>query len=264
MSALSVAWDATVNTVGPVLKSTGSIVAAIAISKFLLDLWRRTLGRRRRWLRLYRRLSLGLQLDYVVELFGKAAYKSPARDGEGNFLTEYVWPLSTDGYLQVIVGDDSVIRRYSLTTASRWFRPRLRMGISGNSGTFNVRLGKSAFSSLPRQASDVYLSRGASFYECGENRYLGRPGKYADWICSHVQMGIGKLQAIPYNLPADDFANRLPGDWYETLAESDQKIVNDSRKASVINTVTVSKLPHTNPGTLSFGPRVEDIELRAD
>ncbi|MEU8633259.1 ETEC_3214 domain-containing protein [Amycolatopsis sp. NPDC048633] len=263
MSVISNVWDVTANTGGQLLRNAGPIVAAIAISKLLLDLWRKTLGRRRRWVRLYRRLSLGLQLDYAVELFGKAAYKASARDGEGNEVTEYVWPLATDAYLQAIVGDDSIIKRYSLTTTSRWFRPRFKMGSPGNSATFEVKLGKTSFSSLPGEPSDVYLARGASFYEYGENRYLGRPGKYADWICSYTQMGVGRLKPIPINVPADDSVSRLPGNWYVNLSDADKKTVESARAGSVVNTITVSKLPHTNPGVLSFGPRFEEVELRA-
>jgi hypothetical protein len=254
-------WDQTVNLGGPLVKNAGAIAAAIGICKLLLDLWRRTLGRRRRWIRLYRQLSLGLQLDYAFELFGKAAYKREVRDGDDNAVTEYVWPLAEDGYLQTIISEDFTIIRYSLTTRTKRFHPRLKMGCDGNSGIFFVKLGRTTFAEIPGEPTDIYLARGASFSEYGENRYLGRPGKFADWICSHNQMGAGKLEAIPLNIPIDDSAERLSPDWYDKLSEADRSQVHSFRANTTVNTVTVSRLPHTNPGKLSFGPRSEGVDL---
>ncbi|TVT17784.1 hypothetical protein LWP59_34575 [Amycolatopsis acidiphila] len=255
-------WDATVNAGGPMLKNAGSVVAALAISKTVLEAWRKSFGRRRRWIKLYGQLSLGLQIKHAFELFGTAAYKNTFSDEAQEEFTEYVWPLAGDGYVQILVGKDESIRRYSLTACSKRFKPRFFLGFVGSSSAFPVKLGKTTFSGLPDQPSEIYLTRGASFYEYGENRSFGRPGKYMDWICSHSMMGIGRLTAIPINIPADDEAQKLHLDWEATLSEEQKRIVHDARRQTAINTITVSDLTRARLNGHGFGPRMEAVERR--
>ncbi|WP_329067737.1 ETEC_3214 domain-containing protein [Amycolatopsis sp. NBC_01480] len=260
---LPVIWRHATDVAVPILKNTGSLVAALAIGKLLLDLWRGTFGRRRRWLKLYRQLSLGLQVDYLFELFGKAAYKRVVTVSPGEDTIEYVWPLSTDGYLQAIISSDETVVRYSLTSCSRRFKPKLQMGgPKGTSSTFKVKLGSTRFADLPGEISDVYLVRGASYYEYGENRYVGRPGKYAHWICSYNVMGTGHLEAISIEIPVETDSMRLPPSWYEGLSEADQENVRQSRAKTVVNTVTISDSNGIGPDGGNFGPRYELVERR--
>ncbi len=269
-------WQQTSDAVLPVLKNTGGVAAAIALCKLVLDWWRRTFGRRRHWLRSFRQLALRVQLDYVEELFGKAAYKrviktdvsgDQADADEVETVTEYVWPLATHGYLQVIADSDEIVIRYSLTTASRLFRPKVRLGQPGwNSSGLSVRLGRTRFASLPSENLERYdLDRGASHYEYSEVRYYGRPAGYAYWTASHNQAGIGKMTDIPFDVPSPSGTGSYGNSgWLAELTGEQHQKVRYAQAKTTINTVTVALNGVVYPESqlLSLGPRTDIINVR--
>ncbi len=94
-----------------------AILAAVGVGKLVLDWWRQGPGRRRRWLRLFGWIALGVRSAYLVSMFGEPAYQqsyegsrlavgsdTPGTDEPATF-TERIWLLAEDGYLQVLADD---------------------------------------------------------------------------------------------------------------------------------------------------------------
>jgi hypothetical protein len=216
-------WDG----VTSLLVTAASLVAALAVAKALLDWWRRGPGRRHRWASLFARIALKIRADYVIEMFGEPTYRQCPegwRFKAGNHddepeqevasFTERLWVLGDDGYLQILSDELDNIIRYSLTTRSRKFHPRVPVGaVSGGLPEFLIRLGRTRFSEIPLEPDRVYRGpHGATEpYEYRQSYYYGRAGGYADWTCTYNAAGLTPVKPLSTTVPVPSWGHALSG-----------------------------------------------------
>jgi hypothetical protein len=274
---MSAVFQAVLGIAGWLVTRAGAILAAVGIGKLLLDWWRRGPGRRRRWLRLFGRIALGVRGAYVINMFGEPAYQqsyggsrlavdsdTPGAEESATF-TERVWLLAEDGYLQVLTDDQDNVVRYSLTTQTRKFRPKIPMGgVGGSPPEFEVVLGVTRFSELPWPPQRLYIgySGATTPYEYRQSYYYGRPGGYADWVCTYNASGFGSCQSVPREIGALPW-NRLGGasEWVHQLSDEERGQLDQGRMATAVNTVTIEKFPSDRSETSSYGANRELVRL---
>ncbi|WP_327696287.1 ETEC_3214 domain-containing protein [Streptomyces sp. NBC_00459] len=140
-------WLSTLADIGKIM---GGVVAALTLFGTVTKWWKQGPGRRRTWTKSFRKLAPGVRPAYVEALFGEPAFESKVpvlsiTPGQGSrlALTERVWLLAADGYLTTW-GSESDVLAYSLTTTSRRFKPKVRIGSSpySNGAAFSVQLGR--------------------------------------------------------------------------------------------------------------------------
>jgi hypothetical protein len=248
------------------IDSFASLLTALAVWKGISVWWRRTMGRRRNWRALYAQLAIGVRIERVIDLFGQPPYKRNLTSG-----VEWTWELATDGYLQVLTDEGGVVTRYALTSTSRRFRPRIRIGAVGmNDSAFEVRLGKTRFSEIPMEnveAIQYFVGETApSIYT--EEYYFGRSGGYLPWVCAYNATGIGDFAYQP-EAPVQPSATPygMFRDWLNGLSGDDRVKLDSLRRATTVNTVSVGNDPSDVPASkereLYVGPDREVIRLRA-
>jgi hypothetical protein len=122
-------------------KIMGGVVAALTLIGTVTGWWKNGLGRRRTWTKNFNQLAPGVRPAYVEALFGEPAFELAVpvlsiTPGMGSRLglTERVWPLATEGYLTTWSGESDVVA-YSLTTTSKRFKPKIRIGYSSAKGS---------------------------------------------------------------------------------------------------------------------------------
>jgi hypothetical protein len=266
------------HVVALLLAEAGSLVAALAIAKVLLDGWRRGPGRRRRWGSLFAQMALQVRADYVIGMFGEPAYMH-CREGrrlcisgdasspeyEAAKFTERTWLLAEDGYVQVLTDDLDNVVRYSLTTRSRSFRPRIPVGaVSGNVPRFSVELGRTLFSEIPGDADRVYRGPYGSTapYEYRQSYYYGRPGGYADWTCTYNAASLPPCDHLPTTIPLPPWERALSArGWLAGLDDDQRDSLNRSRAATVVNTITIEHAESDRSGKTHYGPDRELVRL---
>jgi hypothetical protein len=260
------------------LATAGSFLAALGVGKLMLDWWRRGPGRRRRWWSLFQRIALQATADYVIGLFGEPVYRQ-SREGwrfktggepdkaekEVVKFTERVWLLANDGYLQILTNDLDNVVRYSLTTRSRGFHPRVPIGAApGNLPMFFIRLGKTAFSEIPCEPDRVYRGPyGATApYEYRQSYYHGRSGGYADWTCTFNAAGIAPVEPLPTSIPVPPWEHALSArGWLATLDDAQRNSLNLSRAGTIVNTITIEESQSDRSGMVGYGPGRELVRL---
>ena len=267
-------WDVT----SGFLAAAGSFLAALGVGKLLLDWWRQGPGRRRRWRSLFMHITLQARADYVIALFGEPVYRQ-SRGGwrfkvageinkiekENVTFTERVWPLASDGYLQILTDELDNVVRCSLTTRSRRFRPRLPVGaISENVPMFVIQLGRTLFSEIPRLPDRVYRGPyGATApYEYRQSYYGARPGGYADWTCTYNAAGLRPAAPLSTLVPVPPWQDALSGrGWLETLNDNQLNALKLSRAATVVNTITIDHPQSDRSGRVGYGPDPELVRF---
>lgn len=196
-------------TVGEVTKTFGAVTASLAVSKATVAGWKAGPGKRRAWIRGYRKLAPSVRPVYVEQMFGQATFSrdipnrnlipdeelSPGSQDENKLVTAKVWMLGKDGYLTTWESGDAVIA-YSLT-AARWrFCPKIRVGpdVYGR----KIRLGWTRFSVL--EEPNAWRSFcGAHNFGYIEEHYFGNPGEYQTWMCGVSDVGYQRNFARPLN-----------------------------------------------------------------
>jgi hypothetical protein len=189
------------DALGEVIQIFGAFTASLALTKAVTTGWKAGPGKRRAWIRSYRKLAPSVRPVYVEQMFGQATFSHdiPSRDlipkkeiapegwDENELITVRVWPLGRDGYLTTWEVGDKVLA-YSLTT-TRWrFCPRIRVG-PDYPGHHRVRLGRTRFSALDTPDSWESFC-GAHNYGYVEQHYFGNPGGYQTWYCGVSASGI--------------------------------------------------------------------------
>ncbi|MFY1684785.1 ETEC_3214 domain-containing protein [Micromonospora sp. WMMD730] len=197
------------------LKTVPPVVASITLFTLLRAWWRRTLGRRRGWTRSYDRLVPGIHPDLVKELFGhptfegRATGRAPSEEAWAEAdLTVRTWVLDRDGYLVTWTthGDagDAVVA-YSLTTANRWFSPRIRVVTPEDRW---VKLGRTVFDGALDDEVPEHLDRsgwlGARRSSYWERYYWGNPGLYLTWYIGYTNCGYSRRSGIPVDTSEPD------------------------------------------------------------
>jgi hypothetical protein len=227
---------------------------------------------------LFARVALQVRVDYVIALFGEPAYRQ-RREGsrfkagadpdgaeqEVVIFTEHVWLLGSDGYLQILTDESDNVVRYSLTTRSRKFNPRLPVGaVEGNTPKFYIYLGRTLFSDISSEPDRVYRGpHGATApYEYRQSYYYGRPGGYADWTCTYNAVGLTPVMPLPYSVPVPPWENALSArGWLATLDDEQRSMLEVSQAGTIINTVTIDHHQSDRSGNISCGPDRELVRL---
>lgn len=199
------------------LKQVPPVVASITLFTLLRAWWRSTLGRRRKWTKNYERLVPGMHPDLVKELFGQPTFegrtkgKVPSEEAWNDAeLTVRTWVLDRDGYLVTwTTGGDAgeVVVAYSLTTASRWYSPQIRVVTPQLRW---VKLGRTVFdgslSDGTPDAGDRFGWLGARRSSYWERYYWGNPGLYLTWYIGHTDCGYSRHPGVPVDTNVPDTA----------------------------------------------------------
>jgi hypothetical protein len=246
--------------------ATGGLLAAVR------TLWRATVGKSRFFIVRYRRLAVSARHEYVKGLFGESAWEHHARVGSveqvepdrprrwswrsrhpvqqrepGVEVTVRVWPLGKIAYLTTWCTDSDEVAAFSLTTRSRWFRPRISIGPD-----HTITLGKSHLADLPAQPAPTgnrYAAVGARRTAYAEEHYFGNGGQYQTWFVGVCDAGY-PVQA-PIGVKDDD------GAW-------DEEQMAQYRAGAVINSVLVCGMgalwvPEVLP--YGIGPDLDAVRL---
>jgi hypothetical protein len=277
LTLMSAVVEVVLSAAGRLVTSAGPVVAVVTVGKLVLDWWRRGPGRRRRWLRLFGRIALGVRGGYVIGMFGEPAYQQSyegsrlAVDSDTSGIeepatfTERVWLLAEDGYLQVLTDDQDNVVRYSLTTQSRKFRPKVPMGGAGGSPPeFAVVLGVTRFSELPWPSERLYIgySGATTPYEYRQSYYYGRSGGYADWVCTYNASGFGSCQPIPREVRALPW-NHSEGvsEWLHQLSDEERDQLDKGQMTTAVNTVSIENFLSDRSEASSYGANRELVRL---
>ncbi|MGW1871610.1 ETEC_3214 domain-containing protein [Streptomyces mauvecolor] len=220
-----------------------------ALMKSLTAGRRWSVGRRRHLLNRLRKIAPGVRHAYVTSLFGEPTWEHTRefKDCKGTKvpLTVRTWPLHRMGYLVTWCDRDCSVALYSLTTTSRWFRPRVVLH------RYRIRLGKDRLSAMHRrqeQPLQTHAEVGARRYVYWESYYFGNPGGYRTWYIGVNDNGHRAL--APTGLSGDSEPERLA----------------QYRRQATINTVVVE-----GPGVgldpaelfnvFEFGPAMDTVRL---
>lgn len=190
-----------------------AIVAAITLASAVQNIYRRTLGRRRRSHKALARLGTNAQLAFFTEILGEPPAirrslpeQAPAQ-AKQRILGKH-WEnifVSRDFFVQAITNTDDTVVQYSVTTRTKRFRARLvspghhylgpinpilrRLRIRRESRPiFDIRLWKNSFSEL-NDPKRVRAWLGARRYGYTEEHWLGNPGHYQTYVFSMNDVG---------------------------------------------------------------------------
>lgn len=223
------------------------IVASAGLFVLIRTSWRAGIGRGRYLAVNLRRLAPFVRPQYVAGLFGEHAWQETvpvrlmAADGQEVPLGRYevpgtlirrTWALGKMGYLTTWSTEDAVWM-YSVTTRSRWFRPRIDIGPPGFPRARTIRLGASRISSLepPRE--------GYGFGEVvREDRSAATAPDdfaYAELHEFHFQSGIDLAYAVGVSTSGFPVQRQL----LRLLRDRDERAWADYRAVAVINSVLV-------------------------
>jgi hypothetical protein len=205
-----------ISQIGDIGAIFGAVAAAIVVTSTAEALWKNGPGRRRIWIRNFRRLTPGVRPAYVEQLFGQATFTREHTAKRVNLvnaaiewvdepLISSVWPLGLDGWVMTWSKDDAVVA-YSLTTASRRFHPKIRMGVAIGPWHDDIRLGRTRFAELSSNPQKWAMSLGAHSYGYTEEHYFGNPGNYWTWYCGLCEVGYRKFFGQPFNGQSTDGA----------------------------------------------------------
>jgi hypothetical protein len=247
-----------IDTAGDVFKIFGGVSGAIVASNAVGAWWRSGPGRRRSWIRNYRRLAPHVRPAYIEQLFGQPTFASEitgrqavSADEEGVTwedvpITVRVWRLARDGYLMTWSRNDEIVG-YSLTTASRRFHPRIRIGSPVGKPHYDIRLGRTRFARLPDQPEGYVSWVGARRFSYVEWHYFGNPGGYLTWFCGVSDAGYQKHFGVPFSATTDDQPQR--------------QRQQEFREAASVNSVLIASLGALDLQLETTGPDLDQVRL---
>ncbi|MFF3713304.1 ETEC_3214 domain-containing protein [Streptomyces phaeochromogenes] len=243
------------NALADIGKIMGGVVAALSLFGAVTKWWRKGPGKRRTWTSSFKKLAPGVRPAYVEALFGEPAFEievpvssiTPSA-GSRLGLTERVWPLATDGYLTTWGGKSDVVA-YSLTTTSKRFKPKIRIGVSPYStgAAIHVRLGRTHLAQVTTALGMAYPDevvswKGARRHEYFETYHFGNPGNYMSWACGVSGTGYRAAEAGAVDRLGPDGSAYLWGDLIEELSEEQRRVLSDYRSLAVVNSLMVQGL----------------------
>lgn len=227
------------------LKFVPLIVASAGLFVLIRTSWRAGIGRGRYLAGNLRRLAPFVRPEYVTGLFGEHAWQEtvpirvladddPLEEpyGVAGTLIRRTWALGKMGYLTTWSTENSVWM-YSVTTRSRWFRPRIDIGPPGFPKARTIRLGASRIGSLepPRD--------GYGFGEVSQtdrfSNAMPDDFAYAELHEFHFQSGIDLAYAVGVSTSGFPVHRQLLG----TPADRDERTWAAYRAVAVINSVLV-------------------------
>ncbi|MFE5891799.1 ETEC_3214 domain-containing protein [Streptomyces sp. NPDC056462] len=247
------------STLADVGKIMGGVVAALTLIGTVTEWWKKGPGRRRTWTKNFKRLAPGVRPAYVEALFGEPAFELTVpvlslTPGQGSRLsvTEQVWPLATEGYLTTW-GSESAVVAYSLTTTSKRFKPKIRIGSSwySNGPAMNVRLGRTRLAQVSNaldlpHPEEIASWKGARRHEYYETYYFGNPGHYMTWMCGVSGTGYRAGEAGAMERLGPENSAFLRGDLIETLPTEQQQELDTYRTRAIVNSLMVQGMERLN------------------
>ncbi|MCX4986922.1 ETEC_3214 domain-containing protein [Streptomyces sp. NBC_00572] len=242
----------------------------MAILKGLSAWWKKGPGRRRIWAKNFRLLGPGVRPAYVESLFGEPAFESLADfEPYGGVYrappTERVWKLGEDGYL-VTWSNELRVRAYSITTRSKKFKPKIRIGAEwgSNGASAYVQLGRTRLKDIgaaagwePEEVASWVGARRAEYYE---TYYAGNPGHYSRWACGVSQAGSGRAVGAVERLGPEGSAFLDWGKREELTAEQSDSL-NHFRAQATVNSLMVlaGDAPRLLPDMPRTGPDLDVV-----
>lgn len=252
----SVDWLSTLAEMGKIM---GGVVAALTLMGTVTKWWKKGPGRRRTWTKNFKQLAPCVRPAYVEALFGEPAFElwvpvlsiTPDK-GSRPGLTERVWPLATEGYLTTWSGESDVVA-YSLTTTSKRFKPKIRIGSSwySNGPALNVRLGRTRLAQvsdaldLPHP-QEIASWKGARRHEYYETYYFGNPGHYMTWMCGVSGTGHRAGEAGAMERFGPENSAFLRGELIESLPADQRQALDAYRARAVVNSLMVQGVERLN------------------
>lgn len=173
-----------------VVEIAGGVLTAAAFAALFRTWFARTLGRRWDRKRRLSKLAPLVQVRYFASILGEPAIKRAAVD-----FVEYVFvdPLF---YVHAIADEeDDAVREYSVTTRSRWFRPKVKWWTGHRYKT--IRLGKTSFSAFDEEPTRISPQVGARRFGYAETYYFGNPGMYQTYMLALNDAGPIKFDDLP-------------------------------------------------------------------
>ncbi|MET9829172.1 ETEC_3214 domain-containing protein [Streptomyces sp. NPDC006385] len=240
-------------------KIMGGVVAALTLIGTVTEWWKKGPGRRRTWTKNFKLPAPGVRPAYVEALFGEPAFELTVpvlsiTPGEGSRLsvTERVWPLATESYLTTW-GSESDVVAYSLTTTSKRFKPKIRIGSSwySNGPALNVRLGRTRLAQVSSaldlpHPEEIASWKGARRHEYYETYYFGNPGHYMTWMCGVSGTGYRAGEAGAMERLGPENSAFLRGDLIERLPVDQQQELDVYRTRAVVNSLMVQGMERLN------------------
>jgi hypothetical protein len=275
-------------TLAEIGKIAGGVVAAMTFVRTVTGWWRTGPGRRRVWARDFAKLAPHVRPEYVEALFGAPAFelaasartitidgtedsvllfglvedRSLASTWSDEGVRERVWLLGADGYLTTWSGDEGLIA-YSLTTSSRRFHPKIRVGATwGTNGGFcDVTLGRTRLAAVGNALStehpdEIVSWRGARRHEYYETYDFGNLSNYQTWACGVSGTGYRAGEAGAVGRLGPDDSAFLRGELIKELPGDQRARLTKFRAEAVVNSVMVQDgiplrllpdLPRTGP-----------------
>lgn len=265
-------------------KIFGGVAAALGIAKTVPAWWRNGPGKRRTWARAFNQLAPHVRPAYVADLFGQPAFEMQTHAQQMTFpehdedawptmvdrpLVERVWILGADGYLTTW-SEETAVLAYSLTTASRRFHPKIRMGSApdSNGAFYDVHLGRTRFSQLGAALHSNHLEglaswKGARRHEYYETYYFGNPGHYLSWSCGASGAGYCAAAGGAMDRLGPDGSPFLRGDLVDDLSVEHRKALAEFRSHAIVNSLMVraSSLLVIEPDRPRTGPEYDVVRL---
>jgi hypothetical protein len=224
-------------------------VDVVLLVPLLLALWgafnlmrsalRRTVWHRRDRYGRLRRLGTNAQLSFFTSVLGDPPAMRRTVDEQVTKYDDQGHPyrvpkqwieavyIDRDFYVHVIADTDETVHGYSVTTRSRWFRPKFRppggYGVErkwvprrwerfrwGYRPDNAIKLGRSRFADLgrPQRVASWLGAHNAHYFE---DYYLGNPGYYQTFVYSINDAGAWAWSA-PWKTLGFDFKWGFPGD----------------------------------------------------
>ncbi|WP_170918299.1 ETEC_3214 domain-containing protein [Pseudonocardia sp. Ae707_Ps2] len=179
----------------------GFVAALLTIGGIAIGVWRRilaafrmTVGLRREQAKKIRKLACGVRPAYVDQILGEPAMEAVGDSG----VIRRVY-LMADCFITVYVRSSEVVA-FAITVHGRRFVPRLPIpwGQHGlkRKGVLKVKLGRSRYFDLYREAGETSSFVGARNVGYYEKYYLGNPGYYQKYV-------LDSNNASPIGMPFD-------------------------------------------------------------
>jgi hypothetical protein len=134
---------------------------------------------------------------------------------------------------------------YSITTTSRFFRPKIYVGSQLSSRRYKIRLGRTCFSEISQNPAKWACWLGARRYGYIEEHYFGNPGGYQTWHCGVSDVGYQKHSALPFD-----------GSGRDLSSEAEQ-----FRSRSSINSIVIAGMTAPDLQLMETGPPLDQVRL---
>jgi hypothetical protein len=186
---------------------------------------RRILFHKRLWLKKIAQLAPGTTLSFFNSLLGSAVFVRTNKETKSHIFINRFF------YIEAVTDLADTIQMFSVTTRSRRFNPKLKLGpYSADNKYVVVRLGKTKFNEVDGlgHQGTVRSGMGARRISYAEEYYFGNPGLYQHYALSANDAGY-----VVYD------SNLSYGILNEHIENTSDRRLESFRAAMVVNTYTI-------------------------